>query len=214
VPTAIPPATHRARRCAPRAALAAAALLPALAACEGRPRSAGADTAAPAAAAAPSIAESLERFRAGLPAVTALAGGAPSRDSLVRRFARAVERRDTVALREMALSRAEFAYLYYPSTRYVRRPYELDPETLWFLSLQNSEKGIGRLLERRGGRPLGLVAHACADAPTVEGENRLHDRCVVDHRPPGADSVERRRLFGTIIERAGAFKFVSYANDY
>lgn len=216
--TATPPTTRSAasRGAASRARVArllAGAL--ALAACDG-PRGAAssvADSARPAAA-APSIEASLRRFREGLPAVTALAGGAPSRDSLVRRLARAVERRDTLAVREMTLSRAEFAYLYYPSTQYVRPPYELAPETLWFLSQQNSEKGAGRLLQRHGGRALGLVDHACPREPAAQGANRLWEECTVRYRPAGADSVARRRLFGTIIERGGRFKFVSYANDF
>lgn len=161
-----------------------------------------------------SIAESLRRFREGLTPVTAFSGAAPSRDSLVWRFARAVERRDTLAVREMTLSRAEFAYLYYPSTQYVRRPYELAPETLWFLSQQNSEKGIGRVLQRYGGRPLGLLDNRCPRAVTAQGENRLWEECVVRYRLAGVDSAEQRRLFGAIIERGGRYKFVSYANDF
>jgi hypothetical protein len=186
-PPASPPATRRARRSARRAAVVAAALL---AACDARPDVARPETPVPAPAAAPSIDASLAEFRAGLPAVTALEGGAPTRDALVQRFVRAVERRDTLALRAMALSRAEFAYLYYPSTRYVRAPYELAPETLWFLSLQNSEKGIGRLVDRRGG------AVARARGP------RLRGRAEGGGREPAARAVHRpppprgRRLRG------------------
>jgi len=205
--------------CRLRGALAASlALAPLLAACDQRERAAPVSSAASDSARAPapavSIGESLRRFRDGLPVVTALAGGAPSRDALVARFARAVERQDTLAFRAMTLSRAEFAYLYYPSTQYVRPPYELAPDVLWFLAQQNSEKGIGRVVQWHGGRALGLVDYSCPSPSVAQGENRIWNDCVVRYRPPAADSAARRRLFGAIIVRGGQYKFVSYANDF
>jgi hypothetical protein len=88
----------------------------------------------------------------------------------------------------------------------------MSPALLWFLSMQESEKGIGRLLERRGGEPLGYVSHRCAPEPRLEGRNRLWDHCTVTLRGEGGTKAER--LFGTIIEREGQFKFVSYGNEY
>src|SRR3712207_7674926 len=46
----------------------------------------------------------------------------------ISRFVRAVETSDTTALRDLALSRAEFAYLYYPESPLSRRPYEEPPD--------------------------------------------------------------------------------------
>ncbi|HXO86405.1 MAG TPA: hypothetical protein VN803_12870, partial [Gemmatimonadales bacterium] len=57
----------------------------------------------------------LARFRDGLTEPAALAGGAASRDALVRAFVRALQARDTIALAGLLLTRAEFAYLYYPT---------------------------------------------------------------------------------------------------
>ncbi|MFL5382826.1 MAG: hypothetical protein ACJ8GN_09965 [Longimicrobiaceae bacterium] len=153
--------------------------------------------------------EEQRRFREGLADPGVLAGGAESREALVRAFVRAVERADTAAVRRMILSRAEFAYLYYPSTGFTHPPQRLSPALLWFLTLQESEKGIGRLFARRGGRPLGYVSSRCAPAPRVEGANRLWDGCRVTLRDGGTE-----RLFGPIVERDGRFKFVSYQNAY
>jgi len=153
--------------------------------------------------------EEQRRFRAGLEDPGVLAGGAESREALVRAFVRAAERADTTAVRRMILSRAEFAYLYYPSSEFTHPPKRLSPALLWFLTMQESEKGIGRLFARRGGRPLGYVSSRCAPAPRVEGENRLWDRCTVTLR-----EGKTERLFGTIVERDGRFKFVSYQNEY
>jgi hypothetical protein len=174
----------------------------------------------PAVAARPQVVDSilpipelLRRFRADLgPDPQRLAGGAESREALVRRFARAVETLDTAAVRELVLSRREFAYLYYPETPLARPPYEAPPALLWFQISEGSNKGVTRLLRRLGGRPLGVVDHACAATPERQGPNRLWQRCTVRHvRAPG-DTV-RARMFGSVIERGGRYKFVSYAND-
>ncbi|HYH81182.1 MAG TPA: hypothetical protein VEX86_15370 [Longimicrobium sp.] len=156
--------------------------------------------------------EEQRRFREGLEDPGELSGGAASREALVRALVRAVERADTAAVRGMILTRAEFAYLYYPSTEFTRPPRRMSPALLWFLTLQESEKGIGRLFARRGGTELGYVSSACAPTPRVEGRNRLWDRCTVTLRGDGETRAER--LFGTIVERGGRFKFVSYQNEY
>jgi hypothetical protein len=156
--------------------------------------------------------EAQRRFREGLPEVSALAGGSDGREALVRRFAEAVERHDTAALRAMVMSRAEFAYLYYPHTRYTRRPYELPPELLWFQIQQNSEKGIVRVLRRLGGSSLDVRSVECEDEPESVGPARLWNRCLVHGAGAGPEGA--RRLFGSIVELDGRYKFVSYANDF
>ena len=201
------------------AALALLLALPPLAGCGGDAGDAHAAPPPPRVEAAPapgSYVDSIlppeeeeRRFREGLADPGVLAGGAGSREALVRAFVRAVAQSDTAAVRGMILSRAEFAYLYYPSTEFTRPPKRMSPALLWFLTMQESEKGIGRLFARRGGQPLGYVASRCAPEPRVEGANRLWDRCTVTLR-----DGKPERLFGTIVERGGRFKFVSYQNDY
>lgn len=155
--------------------------------------------------------EALRRFRQGHPEITALTGGADSRDALVRRFIGAVEAQDTAALRAMVLSRAEYAHLVYPTSRFTRPPMQQDPALIWFQMQLNSEKGVVRLLRRHGGEDSGFRGYACEDAPTVEGENRLWERCTV--RLTAADGGDvTLRWFGSIIERDGHFKLMSYAN--
>jgi len=206
------------------AALAFLLVLPLAAGCAGRDAEAHAATPRPPAVAdaAPvpgtyvdSILppeEEMRRFREGLAAPALLEGGRWSREALVRAFVRAVERADTAAVRGMIVSRAEFAYLYYPSTGFSRPPRRMSPALLWFLTMQESEKGIGRLFERRGGQTLGYVSSTCAARPRIEGGNRLWERCTVTLRRGG--QVKTERLFGTIIERDGLFKFLSYKNEY
>lgn len=197
----------------------AAALLLA-AACSSGDAAQSADTAATdpgAAIAAPRDAmdarldSALARFQAGLAIPTALEGGEASRDALVRRFVRAVETADTADLRRMMMTRAEFAHLYYPGSVYTRRPTRQEADLVWFLHLQDSEKGVSRALARYGTAPLGFQGYECAPAPVREGGNTLWHGCTVRIAPRG-DTL-RLRLFGPILERDGRFKLYSFAND-
>ena len=161
------------------------------------------------------IEEELRRFRAAIPGEppSALSGGAPSRDALVERFVSAVEAADTAAFRSMLLTRAEFAWLYYPHTRFTAPPYELAPDLLWFQIQNGTSRGFGRLLDRMGGRTVHSDGYACPLAPRLEGPNRIWEDCAVRLRPTGGEARDLR-LFGAIVERAGVYKFVSYSNGF
>jgi hypothetical protein len=124
----------------------------------------------------------------------------------------AVEAADTLALRDMLLSRAEFAYLYYPHTVYTHPPYELSPGLLWFQMENATSRGFTRLMDAWEGRPLGWSGYQCAREPTVEGPNRVWTGCVVQLIGDEYEGTEIG-LFGPILERGGTFKFVSYSND-
>jgi hypothetical protein len=153
----------------------------------------------------------LERFRTCCGQVDSLSGGAPSRDALVARFVRALETRDRKVFRDLLLTQAEFAWLYYPTARQSLPPYDLSPQLMWFMLSSHTDKGIGRAEDEYGGKPLGYVDYRCEGEEAVEGENRLWGPCVVRRLAPQGDTVEIR-LFGPIIERGGRYKFVSFAN--
>ncbi|MGH7720762.1 MAG: hypothetical protein ACREON_18185, partial [Gemmatimonadaceae bacterium] len=152
----------------------------------------------------------LAHFRSGLPAVTELENGSPSLSALVRRFAAAVERGDTAAVRTMLVSRAEFAYIYFPQTVLVRPPFMQDPALAWFLSIQDSRKGITRTFGRFAGHRGWLSRHDCPTQPTLEGGYRLWVGCRVIVHDAARDS-RTLQIFGPIIERNGRFKFLTYS---
>lgn len=158
------------------------------------------------------IDEESRRFVATLDSVpTALREGADSRGTLVRRFVRALETRDTAELRRLVMQRDEFIALYYPHTRYTRRPHELAPALLWFQMENPSSRGLHRALERFGGRSLGYQGLRCPEVPRIEERNRIWEGCTVAVR--GEDGVVApRQLFGALLERDGTWKFLSYAN--
>jgi hypothetical protein len=160
------------------------------------------------------VQEEIRRFRAAIggTAVTALQGGATTREELIRRFVRAVAGADTTALRAMVVQVREFADLYYLDSPYARPPWRQPPGLAWSMIVTPSAEGLTAVLRRLGGQPLEYVSHAC-DAATTEGAVRRHSGCVVTTRD-AAGVVATSRLFGSIIERAGAYKFLSYTNQF
>ncbi len=159
--------------------------------------------------------EETRRFREAVGGRTAraLSDGAASLDALVASFAHAVASRDTAALHAMALSPREFIDLVYPSSPFARPPYRQSPALTWSQIQLPSASGSRRLLDRLGGRPLRIVALDCPPRPERQGVNTVHAGCVVTFTS-GAGVPRRGRLFGSIIERDGQFKFVSYSNMY
>lgn len=158
------------------------------------------------------IAEQVKQFRAAIggPTLTALVNASPSRDALLQRFAGALERRDTTAFRQMIVNAREFIDLIYPDSPFASDGFR--PTAVWSVILSTTAAGFARLLETRGGKPLGAVGMTCADrGPNREGKNLIWNQCLVRIRD--ANGTERReQLFGSIIERGGRFKFISYAN--
>jgi hypothetical protein len=155
--------------------------------------------------------EALRRFRVGLAPVIELTGGSESRDQLVANFVKALRTQDTAALSGMIVTRAEFGYLYYPTTPEADPPYDLEPALMWHLRFEGSERGIRRALRAYGGKPLRLLGYDCGSQPSRERENTVWGPCVLTLRDKGGDTTQVR-LFSQIIERGGRYKFLSYAN--
>lgn len=155
--------------------------------------------------------EAVRRFREGLAPADSLVGGADSRDALVAEFVRAVAAADTAAIARMAVSRAEFAYLYYPTAAEGKPPYDLEPGLMWFTLYERSNEGARKALTRYGGQPMSLIGYDCGAKQSREGENTIYGPCTVRWKRQTGDTVSVR-LFSKILERDGHFKFLSYAN--
>ncbi|MFN0097330.1 MAG: hypothetical protein ACKVS7_01550 [Gemmatimonadaceae bacterium] len=155
----------------------------------------------------------LRRFRATIADTPqTLVGGTADRETLARQLLAAVSARDTRAVRTLVLSRAEFAWLYYPHSKFTAPPYELGPELVWIPMIGASEKGASRLLERLGGRRLVFERLVCPDSSSREGPNRITTGCAVRFAIVDSATVELR-LFSSFFERDGRVKVLSYAND-
>ena len=130
----------------------------------------------------------------------------------MKRFVQALQQGDTTSLGRMLITRAEFAYLYYPTSRASKPPYEEAPDLNYMRSREHSGKGIRRALKLIGGRKARYAGYVCSSATRTEGENTLWGPCTVK-ADTGAGPPAELSLFGAIIERAGQFKFLSYANQ-
>ena len=151
----------------------------------------------------------LRAFRVDLREPTGLRGGAPTPEAAAHAFVRAVAERDTVALRRLVLDRAEFAWLYFPTARIARPPYGIDPALLWLQLTANTERDVRTAFDAVP-RGSAFVALLCPGPATVEGSNRLHEGCLAAVRR--GTRTDTLSLFGTIVERGDAAKFLSYAN--
>jgi hypothetical protein len=154
----------------------------------------------------------LDRFRKDLPRPDSLRG-VTNRDTLVLRVIEALRTSDTTAFERLAVNRAEWVWLFYPTNVQAKPPYELPPGLAWFQLQETNRKGVFRALRELGGHTLDYQGYRCDPNPTVEGENRLWTGCVVTLGRDGAAPVTLR-LFGAILERGGRFAILSYANDF
>lgn len=156
--------------------------------------------------------EELRRFRAGTPEVTALEGGAPSRDSLVALVVALVNRHDARGIERLAVSRAEYAWLVYPSLPIARPPYRQPPDVAWMLLHAESRSGLSRLLARYRATPLTVRGAACA-AHERHGALDAWTNCRVTVEGGDGRRVEQR-LFGDLVAIGGRVKLLSFANDF
>ncbi|HTL04898.1 MAG TPA: hypothetical protein VL241_04070 [Gemmatimonadales bacterium] len=160
------------------------------------------------------MAEYLRRFRSGLSETSRLEGGTLDRETLARQFLAGVAGQDTAALIRLVVSPAEFAWLLFPQHKYSEPPHELDPALFWSRLDAESEKGLRSVLQRYGGHTLGFRELRC-QRDTLQlraGPATLWSSCQVSFRNEG--KVERRRLFGSMVERDGRVKLLSLANEF
>ena len=156
--------------------------------------------------------EALRRFQVNLQSVAELESPYTSRDSLMVAFVKALGVRDTAALASMAVSPAEFGYLYYPTTPQSLPPYDLEPALMWHMLWQRSEQGIRRALVRYGGQRLQLLSHDCGTRASREGENTIVGPCVLKLQDGQGDPLTLG-FPSQVIERGGRHKILSYANE-
>jgi hypothetical protein len=159
------------------------------------------------------LAVALARFREGLAAADTLRFALDGKDAVVRRFVRLLERRDTLGLARLHVSRPEWAWLVYPESRYTHTPYRQPVDIGWLLMIERSNTALARALDRRGGMAMTVVGWRCDAVPEVEGRNRYWGHCTVTWRDT-AGAVVTERLFASILERDGRFKIGSYSNQF
>lgn len=156
--------------------------------------------------------EQIRRFQATVADTPAtFQGGAPSRDALVDAFLNAVRSRDTEALGELVVDRAEYAFLYYPYSHFAAPPYELPPDLLWFQTQNTQSRALVRLFAQMDERTLDARGYRCEEDALELGPTVGWDDCFIQVGGRDTDLVDLR-LFGTILMHEGRFKFLSLSN--
>ena len=124
----------------------------------------------------------------------------------------ALAARDVERLEALALSEIEFRTVVWPELPSSRPERGLPFEYVWGDLHQKSSNELRRLIAREAGRRYDLLAvefdgeSTTYDTYTVHRESRLVVR--------GEDGTnEQVRLFGSILERSGAYKLFSYVVD-
>lgn len=161
------------------------------------------------------ISEQLDRYRSAVGGGRSaqLHNASATREQLIRRFVSDVSAGDTSDLRAMLIDEREFADLIYPESPYTRAPYTQPPGLVWNQIQNPSRSGYTRLVRRLAGQQLAYAGHNCDTNAERQGRNRIWIGCLI-RLSDGKGAVTTHRLFGSIVERRGKFKFVSYANEF
>lgn len=152
--------------------------------------------------------EAMRRFFAGRPAPADLSSGAPSRDSLVARLARALSRHDTAGVMATALTREEWGALYFPVAGRTDLPSGFGPGWSWSIVGAEKVQGGHRLLRELGGRPVrGTLV--CDDDPVGR------DTAGVSLFGPCSLAMARDTIVVAhqVMRRDGKWKFVAFSRE-
>ena len=158
-----------------------------------------------------SPAENLRRFQesvsGGRP--VRLAGGEPSTEALLRRYWALLSIGDTLAMRPLVVSRAEYAYLYAPVSAEFAAG--MPPHIGWEIILSQTGRGLTRALAAARRTPAPILATLCSDTARTVGAGRLYGPCgVVVRRPTSVDTIW---IAKSLFARDGRHKLLGLQNE-
>ena len=124
----------------------------------------------------------------------------------------AVEQRDTTALRGLALSEEEFREHVWPELPAARPERNLPFSYVWGDLRQKSDESLGQTLARHGGRRYTLISVRNTGETTRYQSYTVSRETVLMVRDETGVPAELR-LFGSTIQKDGAWKVFSYVVD-
>jgi hypothetical protein len=147
----------------------------------------------------------------GCARVPPLASTHPAAEEVAKAVLDAIERRDRAALERLALSETEFRDHVWPDLPASRPERNLPFAYVWGDLRQKSHSALQKTLREHGGRPyrfshLQFAGETEYRSYTVHRETTL---TVVD----GTGRQAHVRLFGSLVEKDGAWKVFSYVVD-
>ncbi len=155
--------------------------------------------------------ENLRRFQltVSAPADGRLRGGAPTTDALLRQYWDLLVASDTLAMSPLIVSRAEYAYLYFPES--LEGASGMPPAVGWELIVRQSGRGLARALDQARRAPATVLRTTCSDTPRKIGRLTLYGPCGVVIRRGGAE--ETLWLVKSLLERDGVHKMLGLQNE-
>ncbi len=158
-------------------------------------------------------AEALRRFRdaSGTSRPAALTDGDTSVTALFTGYVAALRARDSIAVLRYALTRPEYAWLYFDGSP--EQQAGLVPQAAWALTESRSNVGLGRAAGRVSAVDRARVVKAtCGPTTVAMAAAELIGPCVVVLR--AADGTTTTvPLARMVMRRDGRVKLVSFAND-
>ena len=144
------------------------------------------------------------------PEALVLDGAAPSLAELLRTVERALAESDTTRLLGLMIDEREYRDILFPALPASHPPINASFETAWVLQYPDSYRGLGRLLERYGGRDI-RVSDVRFDEPDQDFVNFvLHQTSRVDVTVDGRPLESVVRLFGSVIQIGEQWKVLTY----
>ena len=143
------------------------------------------------------------------PEALVLEGAASSLDELLRTVERGLAESDTTRLDHLMIDEREYRDILFPAFPASHPPINAAFETVWILQYPDSFRGLGRLLERYGGREVRITALRF-DEPDQDFVNFvLHETSRVDATVDG-QPIENVRLFGSVVRIGDQWKVLTY----
>jgi hypothetical protein len=168
-----------------------------------------------AACATASAGDSAPVVKAEMAAPT-LANTFASPDEAVGALLEALARKDTAALRELAVTKFEFHDFVWPGLDAARPERRLPWDFVWQQHAMRHEHGLQQIVARYGGQALefrGLeLTGPVTEHVTPHGTYRIHRSSVVELATPDGRIVTAR-LFGSLISSGERYKIYSFITD-
>jgi hypothetical protein len=155
--------------------------------------------------------ENLRRFQSTVsgPAPDRLSGGASTTDALLRRYWALLVNKDTLAMTPLIVSRAEYAYLYFPES--TEGANGMPPHIGWELILSQTGRGLTRALLAAERGSVTVLRTECSALPVRMGRNTIYGPCGIVIQRDGTEATIW--LAKTLIERDGVHKLLGLQNE-
>ncbi len=158
--------------------------------------------------------EALRRFRvaSGTSQPTQLSDGDTTILALFTGYVDALRARDSIAVLRFALTRQEYAWLYYDASP--EQTSGLVPQAAWAMMESRSNVGLGRAASRVSALGAARVVKAtCGPTRVLLPEAELVGPCTVVLEAPGGVRTPLP-LSRMVMRQGGRVKMVSFANDF